>query len=174
MIAGFGAKIYDIVGFCDQIEVMLNDNDSSTFIDEAVQDLDKPGHVVRVQADGGFFKDVKGSFSSAGGLDFLRRGSRTPRELRDELDALGFTAAQGWAGLAHLQVSETRFHEKIERPANFRMWREEFGGLLGGHFHDITDGFAIVSDFQRRGVVTLSAAFLTRDVQTGEGSSFRA
>ena len=59
MFAGFGADVDEVVGFGEDIGVMLNDDNGVTFIDEAVQHINEARHVCHVQADGGLFDEIE-------------------------------------------------------------------------------------------------------------------
>ena len=57
--AGSGAEVDDIVGFADELEIVLDDHDGVAHFDQAAEHLDEEAHVVRVEADGGFLDDVE-------------------------------------------------------------------------------------------------------------------
>ena len=85
--AGARAKVDEVVGGVEDVEVMFDDDDGVSFVDEGLEDGEELGDVVGVKADGGFVKEVEGfsgipfgefagkadpsSFSSGEGLDFL-------------------------------------------------------------------------------------------------------
>ena len=57
--AGFGADVDEVVGFGEDVGVMLDDDDGVAFIDEAMQHVDEFGDVLDVQADGRLFDEVE-------------------------------------------------------------------------------------------------------------------
>jgi hypothetical protein len=57
--AGFGADVDEVVGFGEDVGVVLDDDDGVAFIDEAVEDVDEAFHDGHVEADGGFFDEVE-------------------------------------------------------------------------------------------------------------------
>ena len=57
--AGFGADIDEVVGFGEDVGVVLDDDDGVAFVHEAVGDVDEAFHVGHVEADGGFFDEVE-------------------------------------------------------------------------------------------------------------------
>lgn len=60
--AGFGADVDEVVGFGEDVGVVLDDDDGVAFVHEAVQDVDEAFHVGHVEADGGFFDEVEVAF----------------------------------------------------------------------------------------------------------------
>jgi len=89
--AGFGADVDEVVGFGEDVGVVLGDDDGVAFIDEAVEDVDKAFHVGHVEADGGFFDEVEvalgvleaaealgGGAAFAGAVESSRIGTGTP------------------------------------------------------------------------------------------------
>ena len=164
MGACFGADIEDVVGFGDHIEVVLDDDNGAAFVNEAVEDMDELGDVVGVESDGRFLEHIESGFSLAGGADFLRSGCGAACELGDELDALGFAAAECGAGLSELEVAESGLLQKGEGAVDFRVRAEEFDGLFDRHVHDIADGFSVVEDLERGWVVASSVAVLAGHV----------
>src|SRR5579864_9708636 len=78
--APVGAKIDDPVGRLDNVQVVLDNDDGISAIDEAMQNLQQFLDVVEMQAGGGLVEDVK---SLAGAL---------AAQFAGQLDALSFTA----------------------------------------------------------------------------------
>ena len=58
-VAGFGADVEDPVGFGGDGHVVLDDDDGVAFIDEAVEHVDETLDVFEMEADGGFFDEIK-------------------------------------------------------------------------------------------------------------------
>src|SRR5262249_25295910 len=52
--AGFRSEVEDPVGALDHLDIVLDDQDGMTGIDQALQDLEQHAHVVEMQAGGGF------------------------------------------------------------------------------------------------------------------------
>src|SRR5687767_10313280 len=57
IFAAFGTEVDDPVGFGDEIEIVLDDDDGMTGVDEALEHLDEALDVAHVEANGGFFED---------------------------------------------------------------------------------------------------------------------
>jgi hypothetical protein len=96
-LTAFRAEVDDPIGFGDEVEVMFDDEDGVTGVNEAMQDVDEALHVSGVEADGGFLEDEQVAFQVRfGGWAF----GETGEEVGNELNALGFAAAEGRAGLA--------------------------------------------------------------------------
>jgi hypothetical protein len=91
--------------------MVFNDDYSSPFIDEPMKNRDELRDIVRVEADRWLLQNVEGRFPAPTGLDLLGSSRGPPGKLRDELDALGFAAAERWTRLAKLQVAEPRLDE---------------------------------------------------------------
>jgi hypothetical protein len=81
--AAFGSEVDDPVGGFDDIEVMFDDDDGVSGIDETVEDIEEFPDVIEVESCGGFIEDVEGA--TGGG----------PDEFACELDALGFATGEG-------------------------------------------------------------------------------
>ena len=60
MGAGFGANVQYVVRLGDDIEVVFDHDNRAAFIDEAVEDMDKLGDIVGMEADGGFLQHIEG------------------------------------------------------------------------------------------------------------------
>ena len=54
--AAYGAEFDDVVGFEQEIEVMLDHDHGVTLIDQGMEDMDQFFAVAEVQADGRFFQ----------------------------------------------------------------------------------------------------------------------
>ena len=171
--ACFGADVEDMVCFGDDIEVVLDDDNGAAFVDEAVEDMDELRDIVCVKADGRLLEHIESGFPLAGRADFLGSRCGSAGELGDELDALGFAAAECGAGLSELEVAESGFLQKGEWAVDFRVRAEEFDGLLDRHVHDIADGFSVVENLKRGWVVASSVAVLTRHVGWREEVHFQ-
>ncbi len=50
--AGFGADVDEVIGFGEDVGVVLNDDNGVAFIDEAMEDVDEAFHVGHGQAEG--------------------------------------------------------------------------------------------------------------------------
>lgn len=171
MGAGFGAEVDEVVGFGDDIEVVLNDNDRVAVIDEAVEQSDQLGDVGHVQADGRFFDGVEVADTVLAGGGLQARGFGTADaagELGHQLDALGFAAGETGAGLAKGEVVQAGVAHQFERAVDGGVAGKKVGRLFDGHVHDLTDVLAVVFDFQSGGVVAFFPAFHTGDVRSGK------
>src|SRR4030095_14785669 len=56
-LAAFGAQVDDPIGFRDEVQVVLNDDDGMAGVNQALKHLNKTLNVAHVQANGGFFQD---------------------------------------------------------------------------------------------------------------------
>ena len=65
----FWAEIEDPVGIFDDIEMVLDDKKGGTLVDEAVEQSDEEGDIIKVKTGGGFIEDEKrGSVGGRGGV----------------------------------------------------------------------------------------------------------
>ena len=55
----FWAEIEDPVGIFDNIEMVLDDKKGGTLVDEAVEQSDEEGDIIKVKTGGGFIEDEK-------------------------------------------------------------------------------------------------------------------
>ncbi len=79
-IAALRTQVDDVIGYLNDIQVVLNDQDAVASIDQALEDFDQLVNVGSVQADGRFIENVQRAAGGAAG------------ELARELDALGLAA----------------------------------------------------------------------------------
>ena len=94
-----GADIEHPVGRLDDVEVMLNDDEAVSLVDEAAEGLEQDRHVVDMKSGRRLVKDQQSPSR------FLSR------EAGGELQALGLAAAQNVEGLAELQIVEAHLGE---------------------------------------------------------------
>ncbi len=73
--------------------MMLDDDDGAALVNEPMENIDELGDIMGVQANGWFFQNVESRLATTGRLHLLGRSGGAPRELRDEFDPLGLTAA---------------------------------------------------------------------------------
>jgi len=59
------AQVDDPVGYLDDLQVMLDDQDGIAGFDQALQDLDQFVHIRRMQPDRGFIEHVQGAAGGA-------------------------------------------------------------------------------------------------------------
>ena len=75
--SSFGAKFNDMMGLCNKIEVMFDDNNTGTTGNEAFQRSQEACNVLHVKADGGFVKDEQGFGIIFGGTFQIRGQAET-------------------------------------------------------------------------------------------------
>ncbi len=94
LFARFGAEVDDVIGIFDHIEVVFDEDDGISFIDEFVEDGKERGDIVRVEACCGFIEEVDGFPCGAFG------------QFSGEFDPLCFAAGEGGHLLADFEVSQ--------------------------------------------------------------------
>ena len=89
-----------MVGTLDDVEVVLDHDDSVTMADDALKDFDETLHVIRMETGRRLIEDIDGF------------ASRTLLKLIGELDALCLTTAKyvGFAGVKQLILRTTPFN----------------------------------------------------------------
>lgn len=66
--SGLGAEVDDVVGGCDEVEVVVGDDDGCSGVGQSVYEGVEGGDVGEVESGGGFVEDVDGG-GGAGDLD---------------------------------------------------------------------------------------------------------
>lgn len=170
VLASFGTEIEDPIGGFDDVEVMLDDEEGVTGIDEFLEDGEEVLDVGEMETGGGFVEDEELSgFGRCGG-----RGEELA-----EFEALGLAAGEGVEWLAELEVAETDLDEGREEFDNLLMalgvgGRQAGGfcvkvdGIDDGEMEDVVDGFSEIVEIQGGGFVTLAVAIGAGDVEVGE------
>src|SRR6185369_6603340 len=141
-IAAFGTKVENPIGSLDDIQIVFNDQQCVARSAELEEDLQKLGHVVKVQAGCGLVENIK------------RMAGCLSTELRGEFDSLRFSAAQGGPGLSEPNIAETDLREGEQRFVDLRHCPEKGGGFVHRHFENIGDVLAFIIDLERLAVVT--------------------
>ena len=59
--ATFRPHIDDVVGYFDDVQVVLNDDDGVTLVNEFVEDFQQVADILKVEARGRFIQDVDGA-----------------------------------------------------------------------------------------------------------------
>ena len=147
-----GPHVDHPVGALDDIEVVLDDDHRVALVHQPLDDQEKLGDVLEVQARGGLVEDVDGP--SAGSL----------LQLGGELDALRLASGQCGCGLTEPHVSETDLGERLEVAVDRGDRLEELTSLLDRHVQHLGDGLALVVHLEGLAVVPRSVADLARDV----------
>ena len=81
-VAPLRAKVDEVVGALDDVQIVLDDEHGVARVDKALQNLKELFHIVRVETRGRLVEDIDGA----------PRGAL--RKLGRELDALGFAAGE--------------------------------------------------------------------------------
>ena len=93
-VAALRAKVDDVVGHLDHIQIVLDYHDRVAGVHQPLQHLNQPLHIRSVQAGGRFVQNI---YCAAGGLT---------GELGGQLDALCFAAGKGGGRLPDLDIAE--------------------------------------------------------------------
>src|ERR1041385_1669715 len=93
-----GAKIDDLIRRPDHAGFVLDDDDGIARVAQGLEDADKAGRVVRVQADAGFVEDEEG-------VDQARA------EAGGEVHTLGLAAGERAGGAIQREVAEADLNE---------------------------------------------------------------
>ncbi len=126
-IAAFRSKINHPISLGDQFKIVLDDDHGMAGIHQPLKHLDKPFHVGHVQADGRFFENEQIAFGQP--VEQMRF-PQARKQMADQLDALGFPAAERRAGLAKPEIAQAGIAKGLQRAFDFRQAGIEFQGLL--------------------------------------------
>ncbi len=91
--APLGTEIDDPVGGLDDIEVVLDDQDTVSLVHQPMQHVEQHPHVLEVQPGRGLVKDIEGPSGIALG------------ELGGELDPLGFASRKRGRRLPEVEIA---------------------------------------------------------------------
>src|SRR6266850_877083 len=153
--AAFGTEVNHPIGFGDQFEIVLNDDNRMTGVNEPLQDLDEPFDIRHVEADGRFFEKEEIALGSAiKKVRLLKPG----QEMADQFDTLRFPAAQCGTGLTELQVAKAGFAQGLERTLDFRKAGKEVSRFINGKFKYLRDILPIELNVERLGIETATVA----------------
>ena len=146
LVAGFGAEVDDPIRGFDHIEVVFDDQDGMTGIDEALKHFQQDTDIVEMKPGGGFVKEKKRWKAGSGGFGCRGGSGRRIGEMSHEFQALALAAGQGVDGLAQLKVAEAHFFEQFQA-GDRSLGRtgcgertQELDGLLNGRVEEVGDG----------------------------------
>ncbi len=104
--AGAGAEVDEVVGGCNGVLVVLDDDEGIAVVTEVRKGLEEGGVVTRMEADRGLVEHVE-------------HAAEIGPELGGEADALGLTAGKGVARAVELEIAEADFGEVAEAGVDF-------------------------------------------------------
>ena len=161
-VATFGTKIDDVVGTLDNVEVMLDDDNAVSPLDQRVESFEQFSDVVEMQAGGRLVEDEEGRV----GL-FLT-------QVVSQFDALVFASRQGGRRLSQLDVAQTDFLQRLQFLYNLflSVLCEEFDSLVDSHLQYVVDAHVVELHFQRVGLETFAVARFTLQHQVGHELHF--
>ena len=144
--AALRAKIDNMIGALDQVEVVLNDNDRIARVHQLLQHLDQAVYVCDVQAGSRLVEDIHGLAGAAAG------------QLVCQLHALGFAAGKGGGALAQCYIAKAHVQQGLQFAGNLRLIGKEDHRFLHRHVQHIGDGLFLILHFQRFTVVACTLA----------------
>ena len=145
-----------MVGHLDDVEIVLDDEDSVPRVDELLQHLNQLVDVRHVQSCRRLVEDIE------------RPAGRPLRKLRRQLHALRLTAGERRRALPQLDIPESHVDERLDAVSDLRQIVEEAERLLRRHVENICDALALVEDLERLTVIPLPVADLTRNIDVRE------
>ena len=150
-IASFGTKINEVIARADDVEVVLDDDNSVAFVNEFAEHAHKNAYVIEMQTCSGFVEDIDGL------------AGRRSGKFGSEFDALTLTTGEGSGGLAELDVTQTYFLERFDLTENIRLRLKELDSLVDGHIENIADGFSLEPDFKSLPIIPCATTDITRN-----------
>lgn len=154
--SAFGSDVDDMVGDLDDVEVVLDDDDGVAALHEFVQHLQQQADIFEMESRRRLVEDIERAARVA-----LRKFAR-------QLDALALAARQRGAGLAEGQIAQSHFLNGAEFLVDVGNVFEKLNGHIDRHVQHVVDILALVFDFERLAVVTVSAARLAAHVNVGQ------
>ena len=118
-MASLRAKVDDIIGRLDHVEVVLDDHDRMAVVDQSVQAIKQPIDVGEVQTGRRLVENVQIVFTA---FELAKFASK--------LDALGFAAGEDRRRMAELEVSESEFVQDRDLAGDRRLILEELDAFL--------------------------------------------
>lgn len=172
--AAFGTDVENPVGFGQHVEVVFDDDDGVTAVDETVKEGDEFFYVGEVEADGGFFQKVEifrevgiGGFEKMFLPDLFGLG-----KFGDEFQPLRFSAAEGGAGLTDFEVAQAGFLQEIQGYRHFRLIFKEGEGFIHTEFENVKNRILTVFHLQHAPAPTLAPTLFTGNVGWGQEVHF--
>src|SRR5215467_6055437 len=104
-LAALRSEINDPIGFAYDVEIMLDDDDRVSDIDQPVEHINQSLNIGHVQTDRRLLEQKQISFGPA--LEQIRL-LEAGEQMSDQLDALSFSAAESGAGLTKFEVAQAR------------------------------------------------------------------
>src|ERR1700733_954709 len=150
------ARVEDVVGVADDVEIVFDDDDGVAEVGEVVKDFEEFADVVEVEAGGGLVEEVEG----AAGLAFGKLASK--------LHALRFAAGQRGSGLAEMDVAEAHVDQSLEFLVDGWDVFEDGDGVGDWQIEEVSDGVAVEFDRERLLIVTAAITYFAEDVNVGK------
>ena len=132
----------------DDVQVMLDDDDSVARLHQPVDDLYQFMHIIHMQACGRLVHNID-SLARAGLGQFQR-----------QLHPLRLTAGKRRCALAHLDVAQAYVHKRLDLTVDLGDVFEKGAGLLHCHVQNIGDGLPLILYLKRFAVVARALAHL--------------
>jgi hypothetical protein len=133
-VAAFRSEIDQVVSGFDHIEVVFDDNQRVTCLDEFLERGEQLRDVVEVKAGCRFVENVEQPFAA------IRR------EVRRNLDPLCFPARERRRRLAETEIPETDLVEHLQPSQHLRRRTEERKRLAHSHLEHLMDRLPLVAN----------------------------
>ena len=158
-LSSLGADIEDMVGFSDDVEIVLDDHYGVSIVDQAMENLNQPGYVTWMKPNGGLLNQIEVAlglpvFANA----FVGGAADAPAQFSHQLKALGLAPRQGRTRLAKPKIACASIRQEAERPSDLDVSGEKVGGLRDRQVHDVANALAVVIDLQRRRIIAEASA----------------
>src|SRR5579863_8782415 len=136
LITAFGAEVDKPVRGFDDVEIMFDDDERCTGLEQLAERGKELGDVVEMETSGRFVEDVE---------DFLVLAAR---EVRGEFETLGFAAGECCRGLTETQIAESDFVENAKFRSDFWHGGEERKRFADGHLKNVVNILAVEADLK--------------------------
>ena len=156
LLATFGAEVDNVVGNLDDIEVVFDNNNRISLVNQLVKHLDKATNILEMESRGRLVENIE------------RTARFTLREFCREFYTLALTTRQSCARLAEREISQTHILNSLQLLVNGRNRLEEIDCDVYSHIEYIIDTLAFIADFESLLVVAIAAARLALDIDIGQ------
>ena len=154
-VATLGSEVDDVVGGFDDLEVMLDDDNSIALIYERMKDFEQSSYVFEVQSRGRLIQDIE------------RFAGCASREFLGQLDPLRFAARERGRRLPNLNIAEADSLECNEFVADCRDGLKEVSTFFDRHIQDICYRLVSKVNFQCFAIVAFAFTGIALHIDVG-------
>lgn len=152
----FRSQVNDVVGGEQNVQVMLDQNDSVAVVDYFIDDVEQFLNICVKETCSRFVEEVK------------CRAAEAFAQLFGEFDSLRFSSAQSECGLAKADIPQAGLCDQLKFGSDPWNITKESIRFIYSHIKDIGNGFSFEFYFKGLVIISLPPAHFTRHVDVGE------